>query len=94
MTGTKTGTIVPEAFTASSDPEVSGLRFEIGRLRKENDQLRQALALADKGAVERVWLYDDKRAGHPRAFASEDAANRWFEQNDPEGVAFAHEVEE
>ena len=27
-----------------------------------------------------------------RVFASERAANRWFEDNDPEGVAFEYEV--
>jgi hypothetical protein len=25
-------------------------------------------------------------------FASEDAAEKWFEENDPEGVAFEYEV--
>jgi hypothetical protein len=25
-------------------------------------------------------------------FASEDAAEKWFEENDPEGVAFGYEV--
>jgi hypothetical protein len=27
-----------------------------------------------------------------KVFASERAANRWFEDNDPEGVAFEYEV--
>jgi hypothetical protein len=31
-------------------PEVDALRTEIARLRTENDKLRQALAIADKGA--------------------------------------------
>jgi hypothetical protein len=34
-------------------------------------------------------------AGDPRSrqvFASEDAAEKWFEENDPEGVAFEYEV--
>jgi hypothetical protein len=28
----------------------------------------------------------------PRFFATAEAANRWFEENDPEGVAFEYEV--
>jgi hypothetical protein len=45
----------------------------------------------------KVWIYVDtsKMAGdpdHPKVFASEDAADRWFAENDPEGVAFAYEV--
>jgi hypothetical protein len=27
-----------------------------------------------------------------KVFANEVAANRWFEENDPEGVAFEYEV--
>ncbi len=27
-----------------------------------------------------------------KVFASECAANRWFEENDPQGVAFEYEV--
>ena len=33
--------------------------------------------------------------GHPdhlKVFANEDAAEKWFEENDPEGVAFEYEV--
>jgi hypothetical protein len=29
---------------------------------------------------------------HIKVFASVDAAERWFEENDPEGVAFEYEV--
>lgn len=44
-----------------------------------------------------VWIYTDTRhkpgdAGHLKVFASEDAAQRWFAENDPEGVAFAYQV--
>lgn len=46
----------------------------------------------------RVWIYTDtsKRVGdedHLKVFASEDAANAWFAENDPEGVAFLYEVQ-
>jgi hypothetical protein len=30
--------------------------------------------------------------GHLKVFADEEAANRWLEENDPEGVAFEYEV--
>jgi len=33
--------------------------------------------------------------GHPdhlKVFANEDAAEKWFEENDPEGVAFEYDV--
>ena len=44
-----------------------------------------------------VWIYVDtnKQVGdkdHLRAFANPDAAEAWFEENDPEGVAFEYEV--
>jgi hypothetical protein len=44
-----------------------------------------------------VWIYVDTRypvgdPGHLKVFADEEAANRWFEENDPEGVAFEYEV--
>ena len=44
-----------------------------------------------------VWIYVDtsKLVGdkdHLRVFATEDAAERWFVEHDPEGVAFAYEV--
>jgi hypothetical protein len=44
-----------------------------------------------------VWIYIDtsKEVGDPdhlKAFADEVAANRWFEENDPEGVAFEYDV--
>jgi len=45
-----------------------------------------------------VWIYVDtsKDLGnrkHLRVFASETAADEWFRENDPEGVAFDYEVE-
>lgn len=44
-----------------------------------------------------VWIYVDssKDVGdvdHFKVFASEDAAETWFQKNDPEGVAFEYEV--
>jgi hypothetical protein len=31
-------------------------------------------------------------ADHLKVFASEEAAEKWFAENDPEGVAFEYEV--
>jgi hypothetical protein len=42
-----------------------------------------------------IFVDTSKQVGdddHPKIFASEDAANRWFAENDPEGVAFRYEV--
>jgi hypothetical protein len=47
----------------------------------------------------RVLIYVDtsKEVGDPyhlKVFANELAANRWFEDNDPLGMAFEYEVQE
>ena len=44
-----------------------------------------------------VWIYINtaKEVGdvdHLKVFANEDAANAWFAQHDPEGVASEHTV--
>ena len=44
-----------------------------------------------------VWIYVDtsKQVGDPdhlKVFASQDAADAWFAENDPEGVAFEYDV--
>ena len=42
-----------------------------------------------------VYVNTSKQVGdrdHLKVFASADAAETWFEQNDPEGVAFEYEV--
>jgi hypothetical protein len=44
-----------------------------------------------------VWIYVDTRKqvgdeDHLKVFASEDAANAWFGEHDPEGVAFEYPV--
>jgi hypothetical protein len=45
----------------------------------------------------KVWIYVDtsKQVGdkdHLKVFESEDAANAWFAERDPEGVAFEYTV--
>jgi len=44
-----------------------------------------------------VWIYVDTSrdvgdAEHLKVFANEAAAEAWFRENDPEGVAFKYEV--
>jgi hypothetical protein len=44
-----------------------------------------------------VWIYVDTRkqvgdVDHLKVFANEDAANAWFAEHDPEGVAFDYPV--
>jgi hypothetical protein len=44
-----------------------------------------------------VWIYVDTRKqvgdkDHLKVFASEDAANAWFAEHDPEGVAFEYSM--
>jgi hypothetical protein len=42
-----------------------------------------------------VYVNTAKQVGDPdqiKLFATVDAAERWFEENDPEGVAFEYEV--
>jgi hypothetical protein len=50
-----------------------------------------------QGAAMTVFVYVDtsKQVGdaeHIKVFANADAAEKWFEENDPEGVAFEYEV--
>ena len=49
----------------------------------------------DKARNERLCLRTSKQVGdaeHIKVFASTDAAETWFEENDSEGVAFEYEV--
>jgi hypothetical protein len=39
-----------------------------------------------------VHIHDAGDPDHLKVFASEDGAETWFEENDPEGVAFEYEV--
>ena len=42
-----------------------------------------------------VYVNTSKQIGdvdHVKVFANVDAAEKWFEENDPEGVAFEYEV--
>lgn len=44
-----------------------------------------------------VWIYVDTSKevgdlGYLKVFASEDAADVWLQEHDPEGVAFEYEI--
>jgi hypothetical protein len=42
-----------------------------------------------------VYVNTSKQVGDPehvKVFANVDATEKWFEENDPEGVAFEYEV--
>ena len=42
-----------------------------------------------------IYVNTSKQVGnseHVKVFANTDAAEAWFEENDPEGVAFEYEV--
>lgn len=57
----------------------------------------EALILVAESGGPTVFVYVNtgKQAGdkdHIKVFATQDAAEKWFEENDPEGVAFEYEV--
>jgi hypothetical protein len=63
----------------------------------EQKELHRGLAQATEGPMKTVFIYlnTSKRFGDPdhlKVFANVDAAETWFEKNDPEGVAFEYEV--
>jgi hypothetical protein len=41
-----------------------------------------------------VWIYIDRRGpvDELKVFASQEAADQWFKEHDPEGVAFKYDV--
>jgi len=60
---------------------------------------RHALGAAEaqEGPTMMVWIYVDtnKQVGdvdHLKVFATPEAADEWFKDNDPEGVVFGYEV--
>jgi hypothetical protein len=43
-----------------------------------------------------IYVNTSKEVGdvdHRKVFANEDVAEKWFAENDPEGVAFVYDVE-
>jgi hypothetical protein len=69
------------------------LRRQAEAHRRERD------VRSNEGSGMTVWIYVDTRkqigdVDHLRVFASEDAANAWFAEHDPEDVAFEYPVME
>ena len=64
------------------------------------DLLERVRRLKPQGQVSHlmtvfVYVNTSKQVGnleHVKVFATADAAAKWFEENDPEGVAFEYEV--
>ena len=61
------------------------------------DALAHAILQRTLSEDRTVWIYvnTSKQVGdadHLKVFANVDAAEKWFEENDPEGVAFEYEV--
>lgn len=55
------------------------------------------LSLLERPMKVLIYVDTSKEVGdrdHLKVFANELAANRWFEDNDPLGVAFEYEVQE
>ena len=63
----------------SSGCSIQSQRCPLGQTEaQERDQRRPYLQVGDPG--------------HLKVFANQDAAETWFEENDPEGVAFEYEI--
>ena len=59
--------------------------------------LRQALQASEGPMTVFVYINTAKEVrdiDYLKVFANREAAERWFEENDPEGVAFEYEVME
>jgi hypothetical protein len=53
---------------------------------------RMALSLEPCAMRSHITSKQVGDADHIRVFANQDAAETWFEENDPEGVAFEYEI--
>jgi hypothetical protein len=67
------------------------------RVQSRSQRASLGKAEAEEGPVKTVLIYVDtsKDVGdvdHLKVFANEEAAEKWFAENDPEGVAFEYEV--
>jgi hypothetical protein len=70
-------------------------KAEIVPILRSSSQLEAADA--QEGPMTTVWIYVDtsKEVGdvdHLKVFATQELADEWFKENDPEGVAFGYEV--
>ena len=83
-----------------SEPEAELAQTQdADRMMKEKGSLGRKVQRLRQGPEMTVLIYVDtnKQVGdqdHLMVFANADAAETWFEENDPEGVAFEYEVRE
>jgi hypothetical protein len=73
------------------------LNCNVERMLTDRKEMHLGAPEAQVGPTMTVLLYvnTSKRFGDPdhlKVFANVDAAETWFEKNDPEGVAFEYEV--
>jgi|GEM_PF-893186 hypothetical protein len=81
---------IDEALNLLDNP---GPSSEPGRTKPRAAQLRGSKR--SKAMTVFVYVNTAKQVGdkdHIKVFATIDAAEKWFEENDPEGVAFEYEV--
>ena len=76
--------------------EGSGRRNDVERVfRRAKTSIGGAASSRGNQMTVFVYVNTSKQVGdkdHIKVFANADAAETWFEQNDPEGVAFEYEV--
>jgi hypothetical protein len=56
------------------------------------DRLRVVFSLSDRQRPPSQSTPFAQASGALKVFANADAAEKWFEENDPEGIAFEDEV--
>jgi hypothetical protein len=84
--------------TVSPSPDWSGGHINPPYARSTNLRITDGeSAVRNEGFRMTVWIYVDTRyeigdKRHLELFATADAADAWFAENDPEGVAFAYSV--
>jgi hypothetical protein len=71
----------------------------MGRVGCEGSPLATFAERQRNSSAMTVWIYVNTSKevgdeGHLKVFASEEAAERWFADHDPEGVAFEYPVVE
>jgi hypothetical protein len=74
-------------------------RFASGTPREGSEAPTQGSQEAQGDPMKTVWIYINTDAlpgdvDYVQVFASEEAANRWIDENDPEGFAYEYPVQE
>jgi hypothetical protein len=58
--------------------------------RLDRDKVNRAVSEARDPDAQHIWIYES--SDRLETFRSECEAHAWFKENDPEGVAFKHEL--